>query len=149
MKYIIGMGNIMRSDDGIGPHMIDYILENKLENNFHAMDFGTNAWSILPLLKQNTEKILIIDCTRMQQNAGHYQFFKPDSVCHRNNNSVESHESSIVQLINTAANNDYIIPDITFMGIEPENTAFGQQLSIELSSRLENYIQESIQFILS
>lgn len=71
--YIIGMGNTMRSDDGIGSHIINHILENNLKNGFCALDFASNAWGILPLLNQNTDKILIIDCACMQQCAGDFQ----------------------------------------------------------------------------
>jgi len=72
MKYIIGIGNVMRNDDGIGPRIIDHILDNELEDNFRSLDFASNAWGILPLLNPETEKILCIDTTNTAGNTSHF-----------------------------------------------------------------------------
>ncbi len=147
MKYIIGMGNILRGDDGIGSHIINHILENNLEDGFHALDFATNAWGILPLLDSKTEKILIIDCSCMNLKPGDIQFFSLDSILYKNKLMVESHESNIAQLINMASKTDYFIPPITIMGIEPGNMEFGQSLTSIIKHKLSNYAQQAIQFI--
>ncbi len=147
MKYIIGMGNMMRSDDGIGSHIINYIIDNNLEDGFTALNFASNAWGILPLLNQQTEKILIIDCTILGKQPGEYQFFDLESVLSQNKLSVESHESSIVQLIRLAETSAYIIPDITIMGIEPESMEFDQHLSEKIANNLVDYVQAASQFI--
>ena len=147
MKYIIGMGNVMRSDDGIGSHIIDYILNNKLEKGFYSLDFAVNAWGILPLLNSDTETILIIDCSLMQQEPGTTQFFSLGSVMNENKISVESHESSIAQIIKMAKQSGYPIPHISIMGIEPYSIAFGQTLSPVIKNKLPDYAREAIQFI--
>lgn len=147
MKYIIGMGNMTRADDGIGSHIINYIIDNNLEDGFTALDFTSNAWGILPLLNQQTDKILIIDCTLLGKQPGEYQFFDLDSVLYQNRLSVESHEASIVQLIRMAETTAYIIPDITIMGIEPESMDFDQHLSKKIANHLVDYVQAASQFI--
>jgi len=83
----------------------------------------------------------------MQQQAGEYHFFGLESVLYKNKNTIESHESSISQLINIAEKSDYIIPDIMIMGIEPDSIEFGQNLSAKINSRLADYAQQAIQFI--
>ena len=145
MKYIIGMGNTMRSDDGIGPHIVEYIVKKNLEDNFQALDFATNAWGILPLLSAQTEKILIIDCSCMGLTPGSFKFFALNSIVDKEINSVESHESSIAQLIKTARQSNYIIPDIMIMGIEPESLEFKPTLSIKLEQKLAHYSLQAIQ----
>lgn len=147
MNYIIGMGNVMRSDDGIGSHIIDYILNNKLEKGFYSLDFASNAWGILPLLNSDTNSILIIDCSLMEQEPGTTQFFSLASVMNENKASVESHESSIAQIIKMAKQSGYSIPDISIMGIEPYSIDFGQILSPMIKNKLPDYAREAIQFI--
>ncbi|MCU7834795.1 MAG: hydrogenase maturation protease [gamma proteobacterium symbiont of Taylorina sp.] len=147
MNYIIGMGNVMRSDDGVGSVIIEYIQENDLEDNFCALDFAGNAWGLLPLLNAETEKILIIDCAQMGLIAGNFQFFSLNSIHTQNKLTIENHESSIAQITNLAGKTDYIIPEISIMGIEPESMEFSQQLSTKILSRLTDYAQEAIRFI--
>jgi len=137
----------MHRDDGVGSRIIDYILGNDLEHHFCALDFADNIWGILPRLNPETEKILIIDCAKMGEPAGNFRFFSLDAIHCQDNLTVESHESSIVQLINMASKADYFIPDITIMGIEPETMAPGQELSEKIAEQLAYYVRQAIQFI--
>ena len=98
-------------------------------------------------MNQQTEKILIIDCTLLGKQPGEYQFFDLESVHYQNKLSVESHEASIVQLIRMAETTAYIIPNITIMGIEPESMDFDQYLSEKIESNLVDYVQAASQFI--
>ncbi|GAB5523740.1 MAG: hydrogenase maturation protease [Roseivirga sp.] len=58
---IMGFGNPVRSDDGIGIYVID-VLKEKLadEENITILDMGTSAFEVLFQLKGHT-KILIVD----------------------------------------------------------------------------------------
>ncbi|MFK5895193.1 MAG: hydrogenase maturation protease [Pseudomonadota bacterium] len=147
MKYIIGLGSMMRGDDGIGSYIIEYILNNGLEQEFYALDFASNAWGILPLLKPDSEKILIIDCSHMQEKPGTATFFSLDSIVNQDKTTAESHESSIAQLVKSAEHAGYHIPSITIMGIEPDCLEFEISLSAVLKNKLADYAQQAIHFI--
>jgi hydrogenase maturation protease len=147
MKYIIGLGNMMRGDDGIGSSVIEYILNNRLEQDFYALDFATNAWGILPLLTTETEKILLIDCSYMQETPGTVKFFPLDCVVNQDKASVENHESSITQLVKVATLAGYHIPTIYIMGIEPVCIKTELSLSAVLENKLVDYAEDAVNFI--
>jgi len=147
MKYIIAIGNMTRGDDGIGAHIIEYILNQNLENNFQALDFSTNVWGILPLLTIQTKKILIIDCAYMQEQPGSSEIFPLDYINKRNQTSLETHESSLQQLLEVARKADYPIPNISIMGIEPDKIDYDLSLSKKLEDKLIDYVQQAIKFI--
>ena len=149
MKYIIALGNIMRSDDGIAAHIINGIIDNKLEHGFQALDIASNVWGILPLLTIETEKILIIDCAHMQEKPGTAKFFTLNCIIEQKINSAESHETSMIQLLEVAKKADYPIPNISIMGIEPESEEYALSLSAILEDKLDEYVQQAIQFISS
>jgi len=147
MKYIIAIGNMIRCDDGIGAHIIEYILKNNLENGFHALDFATNIWGILPLLNSSTEKILIIDCALMQEKPGTAKIFPIDCIIKKNEITIENHEASLIQLLELAKTAEYSIPNISVMGIEPNNVKYDLALSNILENNLIDYAQYAIDFI--
>jgi hydrogenase maturation protease len=155
MNYIIAIGNIMRSDDGIGVHIVEYIQKHNLEKNFQALDFATNVWGILSVLNTDTEKILIIDCAHLQQKPGTAQFFSLDDVIEQDNVieqdkvTTESHESSFTQLLMLAKQADYYMPTIFIMGIEPKAVKFDPSLSCSLEDKLAEYAHQAIHFIQS
>ena len=147
MKYIIGLGNMLRGDDGIGSYVIEYIINNRLEQDFYALDFSTNAWGILPLLTTETEKVLLIDCSHMQETPATAKIFPLEYVINQDNTSVENHQSSITQLLKVATLAGYYIPAISIMGIEPVCIETKLSLSALLEDKLAEYAQHAINFI--
>lgn len=133
----------------MSPQIIEYILNNNLEKDFHALDFATNAWGILPLLNTDTEKILIIDCAHMQEKPGTAKIFSLGCILNLDKTTAESHESSITQPVRTAEQADYHIPVISIMGIEPDCLEFELSLSSILKAGLNGYVQQAIHFILN
>jgi hydrogenase maturation protease len=147
MKYIIAIGNMMRSDDGVGAHIVEYIINNELEDGFQALDFASNAWAMLPLLNTQTDKILIIDCVLMHEKAGTAKIFSLDCIIEQDILSTESHQCSIMQLLKLAKKADYYIPAISIMGIEANTMEYGLSLSALIKDNLIDYSQQAILFI--
>jgi len=147
MKYILGMGNIMRSDDGIGPYLIEYIIDHGLEDGFTGIDIGTNIWNILPLLTEETEQLLIIDCAQMGKQPGTACFFPLTAILQNEVGLSGGHEGDIAQLLHMAKQAKYHIPDIKFMGIEPDCLEYELGLSAILQENIGEYALQAIQKI--
>ncbi len=148
MKYIIGLGNVLRGDDGIGSHIIQYIIDNKVDSHFIAHDFASDGWNILPLLAPETEKILMVDCMKMGKEIGSVGLFSYDFLInHRQLQKsyiTTSHENNIFQLLNLAKQVGYPIPNITFMGVEGKDFNFVVSLSPVLLENISFYADYAI-----
>ncbi len=158
MNYIIAYGNVLRSDDGIGSHIIDHISREKSEressyrekinNDICLLDFANNAWGILSLLNGKSEKILIIDCAYMGETAGSFKFFSLDDIDNQQNTLFDdAHGNNLVQLIKTAYLLEHQTTDISFMGIEPVSLEVGQELSPIIESKIDQYAHAAINFM--
>jgi len=61
---ILGFGNPVRSDDGIGVHVANRLmLELKDRNDISVFDMGTSAFEVLFKLKEH-QRLIIIDAVR-------------------------------------------------------------------------------------
>ena len=78
---ILGIGNILQMDDGIGPHIINYILESNIQlpDNVDIVDGGTAGYDLLPLL-QDRKKIIIVDALKVDDSPGSVYRFKPENI---------------------------------------------------------------------
>lgn len=145
MRYLIGLGNYFMTDDGIGLRMVEFILEKGLDKGFQAIEIPGNALNILSYLTDDTEKIVIIDAARIEKDPGEYRFFTMNEVSSKKEiRRITTHEDDMVKVLLFAEENGYTLPDIYFMGIQPEIITMGNRLSPTLDEHLKEYVTAAI-----
>lgn len=66
---IIGCGNPNRSDDGVGPHVINILNRQKLPDHIGVFDAGTDGMSVL-YRARGISRLIIVDARMPEGNAG-------------------------------------------------------------------------------
>ena len=146
MKYLIGLGNYLMYDDSIGIRIIEHIVDNDLETDFRALDVSGNSLNILTYLSRDTEKIVIVDTALMGEEAGNCRLFTLEEVdSTKPQTGITSHEDDMIQVLRFARDNGYHLPDIVFMGIEPESVRMDYGMSPTLEKRFSNYVETAIE----
>jgi len=72
MLKVIGLGNILRGDDGIGPVIIRELEKSYKSLQVRPVDPGSDAFTVLDHLL-GSDPVLIIDCARMGKKPGTVQ----------------------------------------------------------------------------
>jgi hydrogenase maturation protease len=138
---VLGLGNVLMSDEGIGVHLIERL--SALKKKFAHVDFidaGTAGMSILHLIA-NRRKAIIIDCAKMQTTPGTIRRFGPHQV-----ESVKTlahyscHEADILQIVGLCRQLGQLPDEIVFFGIEPQTVAPGRSISQTLAARINDYV---------
>lgn len=138
---VLGLGNSLMSDEGIGPAIVEWFYEHA--EDYPLIDFidaGTGGMSILHLFA-NRRKAIFIDCAYMGTKAGTIRKFEPTDV-----NSVKKlthqslHEADILKIISLSKKLDQQPQSIVIFGIEPESVKPGQALSETLAAKMDDYI---------
>ncbi len=141
---ILGIGNILQSDDGLGVHLIQDILESHpdLPENVEVVDGGTAGFDLIPLMS-GKDKIVIVDALKTDDKPGSIYRFTPDNaVVTRSGFSL--HEVGMMEIIKTLqlmGEN----PEIEIVGIVPEDI---NTLEISLSPAVRNAFPRAIEVIL-
>jgi len=61
MTVVVGLGNLVHADDGVGVHAIQLLMgDDRVPSNVVLMDGGTQGLSLLPYLS-GSERLLVID----------------------------------------------------------------------------------------
>jgi hydrogenase maturation protease len=138
---VLGLGNPLMSDEGIGVRIINEFLEQK--DKFPLVDFvdaGTAGLSVIHMLADRN-KAVFIDCAYMETLPGTIKRFTPEDV-----ESVKSllhnslHEADLLKIIDCAKQLNQCPADVVIFGIEPQNTTPGRMLSRPLRDNIEKYI---------
>ena len=140
---ILGVGNPLRRDDGVGTEIINLLFKGgntrPLPPSVTIMDGGTDGLGLIEYFKEY-KKVILIDAVLMGMPPGTVKVFKPeDALFHICNDSLSTHGFGIPELIKFAQELD-VLPDLSIIGIQAENTEYGKGLSDSVKSNIDRIL---------
>jgi len=148
VRCLIGLGNYLAGDDGVGVHVVEYIVASGLDRGFTAVDLATNALNIVSYLAPDTEAVLVVDAAYLGLEPGEFRIFSPDEVeTQKELAGFSTHEGDPLKVLQLARSAGYTIPAFAVMGIEPSGVEHGSALSERLGERLPEYAAAAIEHL--
>jgi len=137
---IVGVGNLLRGDDGFGPALIE-----KLKKNFE--EGGDRQFKSIPILidagnapenytgkivREKPDTILIIDAIHLGRKTGEYEVLSKSAIAET---GLSTHNISLNMFIEFLENETKA--NIYILGVQPENVNFGQEMSENVKKAVE------------
>lgn len=138
---IIGIGNILLRDDGVGVHTINCLRNENIPSTIELVDGGTSTLNILSYFLDYS-RVIIIDCLRAGYEPGTIYKINPDEIKNYRSENLSLHDVQILDVIKMA-NMIGKFPKVTIIGIEPEEI----NLHTELTETIRNKVPEVIKHI--
>jgi hydrogenase 3 maturation protease len=121
---ILGIGNDLKADDGVGPYVINQLLSHT-PSNVELINASTVPENFLShLIDSHPDLILLIDAALMQTEPGTIQLIDKDTI---GGIAFSSHSLPLTFFIEYIENN--ITTTILILGIQPLTDEFAQPLS--------------------
>ena len=141
---ILGIGNILQKDDGIGVHIVQEMIESKqaLPENVEIVDGGTAGYDLIPIM-QGHDKIIIVDALKADDRPGSIYRFSAEHLADQGS-SFSMHDIGIRGIIDSLrimGEN----PVIEIIGIVPEDI---DTLDIGISDSVRESIPQAVEQIL-
>jgi hydrogenase maturation protease len=96
---ILGIGNLLRTDDGVGVHVVNQLNDSgKLPDWVEAIDAGTSGLD-LPAMMQGRERVLVVDALEANEEPGSIFRFDALRLASSAPHAVSSHEAGIVEAL--------------------------------------------------
>ena len=131
---ILGIGNILLQDEGIGVHAIREMEKSEWPANIHLLDGGTGGFHILSLL-QEYNTIIMIDASLDSSPIGTIKLIEP-KFSKDFPKALSSHDIGLKDLIDSAILLDSL-PKIYLITI---TISPDQDIGMELSAKIKNKI---------
>ncbi len=144
---IIGVGNLLLSDEGLGIHAVKELEKHEdVKEKADIYEAGTRAFEVLEYL-ENRKKAIIIDAFKKGEKAGkiHKHVIKTSEINEDLINYIEvpvtMHDINFIDAI-ISGKDVYNLPEeIVVYGIEPENISVGMSLSESVKKSLNDLIR--------
>ncbi len=137
---ILGVGNPLCCDDGLGIAAVEMLKERELPSFVTVEAADTPGWG-LPNWLDGWSSVVMIDAIRMGKKPGNWRCFAPEEVKMLYEDDVLSlHQPGLAAGLALAEALNILPEKLTFYGVEPVSTDFGEGLSPEVTETLPNLI---------
>ena len=127
---IVGIGNILKGDDGAGPIVCQQLTGKVCADLIDAGTVPENY--IQPIIKKAPQNLLIIDAVDFGASAGTINIFKPEQL---NSSVFSTHTLSPHLFVDTIRQS--IKVDVYFVGIQPAQIGLGQSISPHVNQAVQ------------
>ncbi len=143
---ILGIGNILLGDEGVGVRVIEAMSEIKMPDNVELMDGGTASMDILGNLDSEI-KVIIIDAVQGGGEPGTIYRFTPKDIQSPKPVFTSLHQIGLLETLSELEMVGRPPLNIVIFGIEPKNLEWGLELSPEIAAiipRVSQMVLEEI-----
>ncbi len=141
---LIGLGNILLTDDGVGVHVINRLKERyDFTPRLSLIDGGTLGLDLLPLLQDKT-MILLVDAVDFGKEPGHIEEMEDDQIPLTLGAKLSVHHIGLPDLLAVAKWTDVKPKKICLIGIQPKSLNIGLEMTPLIQGKLKELVERVI-----
>ena len=131
---IVGIGNIIRGDDGLGPKLIEILKSRGGLPGVALFDCGTAPENyIFPILSTSCDTLMLIDAADIGKEPGAIEIIDLDKISRVSFSTHNPSPRLFTDLLKTGKED----MDIFVISVQPKSTGIGAPLSGEVLGSLE------------
>lgn len=128
---VLGLGNILLSDDGVGVHVARSLAMNPgSPQGLRALDGGAPGFCLLNALTQS-DSLLIVDAAQLGEQPGAMRLLEEQELHDHVSRSdrMFAHEAGLADLLTLAKREGWAPKHLALLGVQPQLVDWGEALS--------------------
>ena len=144
---IIGIGNVLQKDDGLGVYAASYLNENYIfSQNIEIINGGVEGIHLFNVLEES-DHVIVLDCLQLSDTPASIYAIPAKEISGYGLNNGGAHEIGILQCMDMLELQGKEIPEAIVIGIVPEEVTFEFGLSQVLIDAFDGYISVVLQYL--
>lgn len=141
---IVGVGNILLQDEGVGVHAIKKLSERyEFPEDVEIIDGGTMGLDLLPFI-ENTDRLLFVDAIDLKEKPGTIGIVEDKDITAVIRTKISPHQIGLNDLLSVMRLLEKEPENITVIGIQPGSMQTGTELSAQVRQNLDDLINAII-----
>lgn len=146
---VIGLGNILLQDEGVGIHALSYLQQHyELPPEVKIIDGGTAGLDLLPYL-ENQDRVLLVDAVDFGREPGYIRLLSQDEIPVFLGLQDSLHHLGLAEVLALARLTGTSPAEVYLLGIQPAIIATGLELSPQLQACLPELLEVLIALLAS
>ncbi|MBL7140463.1 MAG: hydrogenase maturation protease [Planctomycetes bacterium] len=141
---IVGVGNPLARDEGVGIRAVERLREADLPAGVRVLDAGTDLLAVMPQLAA-ADRVVLIDAVRAGRTPGTIYRLTLDDLLARAKAGPEwrsAHDLTLPAAVRLAQATGTRLPPTVVFGVEPKEVALGEGLTAEVEAVLPALIEK-------
>ena len=141
---VLGVGNLLVSDEGVGVHVIERLTETyDLPKGVQVLDGGTLGLDLLYYL-EGVENLLIVDAVEMDKEPGTLLCMQGDDIPSFLSIKMSPHQIGIPDMLFAAKLRDLYPRNVVLWGIQPATLEVGLELSPVIAAQVDVLVSKIV-----
>ena len=137
---IIGLGNLLRGDDGVGVRVAQALARQSLPQDVEVVDGGTPGLGLVNLM-EGRRRMILVDAADVGKNPGEFvRFTLDEAILKRNDQHLSVHAAGLREALLLAEALRMLPNEIVIFGVQPANLEWTNALSPEVEATLPDLI---------
>jgi hydrogenase maturation protease len=144
---VIGLGNPLMGDDGLGLAALERLQQNwEIPPGVELVDGGTWGLSLLPVI-EDAGRVLLIDAIDTGEAPGTGSVIPRERLPRYLATKVSPHQVDLRDVLALAELRGTLPADTTAIGLQPARVEWGNELSHEVRSRLDDLVNSVVRLL--
>ena len=136
VKRIIGCGNLLLRDEGVGVHLVKSLEGEKLPPGVELIDGACGGFDLLTFF-EDADKVVIVDTVKAPGGVpGAVYRFTPDDFQTEEFPKTSLHDVSLHDIFSIVRQTSRKMPEIVIFGVEPLDMDWGMELTEPVAKQL-------------
>ena len=141
---ILGLGNPLRGDDGVGCRLVEELARRELPPGVQVLDGGAAGLGLLNLV-EGWERVVVVDAAEMGRGPGEIVRFTladvrlasaSDRPSAGSGHRFSLHHAGLSEVLALADALDRTLPEMVIFGVQPARVGWGEGLSPAVEAAL-------------
>lgn len=141
---ILGLGNLLLKDDGIGPRVVEALQKENLPGRISPVTADGSIYQVLNILEES-KKVIAVDALQAGGVPGTVYVLSPEDVYQGDDTCLFRHEDDVLGVLQLRKyfrdGTDFDGPELIIVGIEPKEICYSLKLSPEIEQKIPEVIR--------
>lgn len=131
---VLGLGNLLRKDDGIGPRVVQELQKGGLPPGAEAVEAGGSPYLYRDVIARS-RSVIVVDALQGGGTPGSIYLLTPSEINPEKEAGFFRHEEDFLDALALMAYLG-VKPDVHIVGVEPKDLSYSLDLSPEIEEKL-------------
>jgi hydrogenase maturation protease len=138
---IVGIGNLLLRDEGVGIHVINELLKLSLPDNIEVVDGGTSGADLIDTIADR-DKVIVVDAMKADDEPGAVFRLTGEDLAANPNRLISMHEFGLTETLAMARQLNCSPKEVIVYGVQPETLRPpGMELSETIAKLLPRLVK--------
>ena len=139
---ILGVGNLLLSDEGVGVHVANKLMEMEIPEGVEVYEGGTDGFRLMSVVT-GADRLIVVDAVKGGGEPGSiYRFDVKDAPSMPDSYKTSVHQIGILEVIHFS---EFVgerkTPEATIIGVEPKSLEMSMELTPEVAAKVPRVIE--------